>query len=94
MAYGVPLSKSPLSCLAKEHWLGGVFVAPAHRGRGLGSRIAGEIARRAPAYGVHTLFLQTERLDGGMYRHIGWVPIAQVNIHGLEVLVMKREVGA
>ncbi len=77
----------------KEHWLGGVFVAPSHRGRGLGSRLANEIAGRAPAYGVETLYLQTEQLDGGLYRPLGWHPIEQVNNHGLEVLVMERAVG-
>lgn len=76
----------------KEHWLGGVFVSPQHRGHGLGSQIANEIAERAPLYGVETLFLQTERLDGGLYRRIGWTPIEQVNNEGLEVLVMERTV--
>jgi len=28
----------------KEHWLGGVFVSPRHRGRQIGSRLAGKIA--------------------------------------------------
>ena len=49
----------------KEHWLGGVLVAPKHRGRGIGSRLVEEIASCAPAYGVSTLHLQTKQLDGG-----------------------------
>ena len=77
----------------KEHWLGGVYVSPEHRGRGLGSRIANEIALRAPDYGVETLYLQTEQLDGGLYARLGWTPIEQVNNEGLEVLVMQRTVG-
>lgn len=78
----------------REHWLGGVFVAPEHRGRGLGRRIANEIACRAPAYGVHTLYLQTERLDGGLYQNIGWAPLERAEHYGLEVLVMARVVAA
>lgn len=78
----------------REHWLGGVFVAPEHRGRGLGRRIANEIACRAPAYGVYTLYLQTERLDGGLYQNIGWVPLERVEHYGVEVLVMARVVAA
>jgi GNAT superfamily N-acetyltransferase len=78
----------------KEHWLGGVYVAPGCRGQGLGSLLAEDIARRAPHYGVRTLHLQTERLDGGLYRHLGWVPLEQVNNHGLEVLVMERDLGS
>ena len=77
----------------KEHWIGGVFVAPEYRGKGLGSRMTEEIATRAPSYGVRTLHLQTERLDGGLYRQLGWQPVAQVNNHGMEVLVMQRNVG-
>jgi GNAT superfamily N-acetyltransferase len=78
----------------KEHWLGGVFVAPEHRGHRIGSRLAQEIAERAPSYGVRTLHLQTERLDGGLYRRLGWQPVTQVDNHGLNVLVMERQVGA
>lgn len=78
----------------KEHWLGGVYVLPEHRGRGLGSRLANEIASRAPAHDVDVLYLQTERLDGGLYRPLGWKPIEQVNNNGIEVLVMQRAVGS
>lgn len=77
----------------KEHWLGGVFVAPNHRGQGIGSQLAEEIARRAPSYGVSTLHLQTEHLDGGLYLNLGWQPVEQVDNHGLKVLVMERRVG-
>ena len=78
----------------KEHWLGGVFVSPEHRHRGLASRLANEMVDRAPNYGVETLYVQTEQLDGGLYRHIGWTPIEQVNNKGVEILVMERAVGA
>lgn len=78
----------------KEHWLGGVYVAPDHRNRGIGSLMAEEIAARAPEYGVKTLYLQTEQLDGGLYRRLGWQPIESVDNHGTQVLVMERSVGA
>jgi len=74
----------------KEHWLGGVFVAPRYRGEGLGSLLAEEIAHRAPQFGVRTLYLQTESLDGGLYARLGWVALEQVNNRGREVLVMER----
>lgn len=75
----------------KEHWLGGVYVPEPHRGKGFGSEIASEIAGLAPNHGVSTLYLQTERLDGGLYSALGWHPIEQVNNRaGLEVLVMER----
>ena len=75
----------------KEHWLGGVFVPEEHRNRGYGGRMAEQIATLAPSYGVKTLYLQTDRLDGGIYSRLGWHPIERVNNRGLEVLVMERQ---
>ena len=65
-----------------EHWLGGVYIAPEYRGRAIGSALADEIARRAPYCGLETLYLQTERLDGGLYRELGWKPVTRVKVHG------------
>lgn len=78
----------------KEHWLGGVYVPPAHRGQGIGRKLVQEIANRAPNHGVETLYLQTERLDGGLYRHLGWRPVTQVRHHGIDVLVMEKRLVA
>jgi GNAT superfamily N-acetyltransferase len=75
----------------KEHWLGGVYVAANLRGKGYGSQIVEQIVKLAPRYGVEKLHLQTEALDGGLYARLGWSPSAQVTNHGLDVLVMKRE---
>jgi GNAT superfamily N-acetyltransferase len=74
----------------KEHWLGGVYVAASHRGQGYGSQIVEQILKMAPSYGVETLHLQTEALDGGLYARLGWTPCAQVTSRGLDVLVMEQ----
>ena len=74
----------------KEHWLGGVYVAREHRGRGIASLAANKIADIARDLGVKKLHLQTERLDGGLYARLGWRPLEQVNYRGLDVLVMER----
>ena len=78
----------------KEHWIGGVFVPPAHRGKGIASGLAKRIAEIAGSLGVDTLHLQTERLDGGLYARLGWVPFERANHRGLDVLVMERQLGA
>lgn len=75
----------------KEHWLGGVYVAAEHRGQGYASQIVERVAELAPAYGVRTLHLQTEALDGGLYARLGWTPSTRANNKGQEVLVMERE---
>lgn len=74
----------------KEHWLGGVYVAASHRGQGYGLQIVQRIVDMAPSYGVETLHLQTEALNGGLYARLGWTPCAQVTSHGLDVLVMEQ----
>ena len=75
----------------KEHWLGGIYVAASHRGQGYGSRLVEQIVKMAPRYGVETLHLQTEALDGGLYAHLGWTPYAQVTSRGMDVLVMEQQ---
>ncbi|MGB5510806.1 MAG: GNAT family N-acetyltransferase [Woeseiaceae bacterium] len=74
----------------KEHWLGGVYVAASYRGQGYGVQIIERVVEMAPRYGVETLHLQTQALNGGVYARLGWTPCAQVTNHGVEVLVMER----
>ena len=74
----------------KEHWLGGLYVAPDQRGRGFGSQIVDQLVRLAPRYGVSTLHLQTLALDGGLYARLGWKPIARATNNQREVVVMER----
>jgi GNAT superfamily N-acetyltransferase len=74
----------------KEHWLGGLYVTASRRGRGYGSQIVEHVANMASRCGVRTLHLQTLALDGGLYAHLGWRPVARVRNNGLDVLVMER----
>ena len=76
----------------KEHWLGGVYVSENYRGKGIAEKIIMKIISIAKDIGVHKLYLQTERLDGGLYKRLGWHPIGQVNYRGLDVLVMEKEI--
>jgi GNAT superfamily N-acetyltransferase len=76
----------------KEHWLGGVYVAAEHRGKGLAAKIINKALNVAKSLDVTTLHLQTQNLEGGLYKHLGWAPVEQVNYHGLDVLVMERTV--
>jgi len=76
----------------KEHWVGGVYVAKEHRGKGIARQILSELIAIAKSLKVETLYLQTESLDGGLYRRMGWTPIEQVNYRGIEVLVMMKNI--
>lgn len=75
----------------KTYWLGGIYVAKAHRGKGIGKKLVIEATVIAKKLNIMTLYLQTEDLSGGLYRQLGWRPIEQVNYHGVDVLVMERK---
>ena len=74
----------------KKYWLGGVLIAPRHRGRGYGAQLVRHITGIAPRFGIRTLHLQTERLDGGLYARLGWEPYRRAKNGYLDVLVMER----
>ncbi|MDX1637211.1 MAG: GNAT family N-acetyltransferase [Balneolaceae bacterium] len=75
----------------KLHWLGGIYVLPEMRGRGIAMKLVGHAEEIARAMKINTLYLQTERLDGGLYATLGWQPVEQVRYKGYDVLVMKKE---
>ena len=73
-----------------EHWLGSVFVADSHRGRGLASGLVEQAVALALRMGICDLYLQTEALDGGLYARLGWKALQETDNHSLRVLVMVR----
>ncbi|HDS1579070.1 TPA: GNAT family N-acetyltransferase [Stenotrophomonas maltophilia] len=77
-----------------EHWLGSVFVADHHRGRGLASGLVEQAAAQAVRMGVSELHLQTEALEGGLYARLGWKALHEADNHGYRVLVMVRGLSA
>ncbi|HEL4856923.1 TPA: GNAT family N-acetyltransferase [Stenotrophomonas maltophilia] len=77
-----------------EHWLGSVFVADSHRGRGLAGALVEQAAAQAVRMGVSDLYLQTEALDGGLYARLGWKPLEEADNRSHRVLVMVRRLAA
>ncbi|USH01006.1 GNAT family N-acetyltransferase [Grimontia kaedaensis] len=74
----------------KEHWVGGVYVEKAHRGKKVASQMVGELERLAKDLGIEKLHLQTEQLDGGLYGRIGFEEIEQVEYRGVKVSVRVK----
>ena len=71
------LKRREVSALeAFEHWIGGVYVEPAHRGRGVARRLVERCVEAAAERGVRRLHLQTETRNVGLYESLGWVPAA------------------
>ncbi|WDI40432.1 GNAT family N-acetyltransferase [Bremerella sp. P1] len=75
-------------------WLGGVYVSGAARVQGIASGLCRQIIDIARDREVGTLYLQTERLNGGLYAKLGWQAIEQIHYRGYDVLVMQRQVSA
>lgn len=52
------------------------------------------LVHRARQYGVTQLHLQTEVFTGGLYARLGWKPMFRAVNHGVDVLVMRRDLVA
>ncbi|WP_407333088.1 GNAT family N-acetyltransferase [Enterovibrio sp. 27052020O] len=74
----------------KEHWIGGVYVDQAYRGKHIASALVTKIEEIALTHGVQHLHLQTEQLDGGLYAKLGWQEIEQVESRGVNVSVRVK----
>lgn len=73
------------------HWLGGVYVAPSHRGTGLAATLIDALVVRGTPLGVRDLYLQTEVDDGGLYARLGWQPLESTrHASGVPVRIMWR----
>jgi len=74
----------------QEYWLGSLFVSPIFRGQGIATLLENEIVSLAKSHSISKLYLQTEALDGGLYRKLGWQGLEIVSDHGITVLVMEK----
>lgn len=70
-------------------WLACVYVAPAHRRRGIGTALVQRVAQEAKALGVETLYLFTPD-KRAFYEHRGWAVLEQTRYRGYNVSVMVR----
>lgn len=75
-----------------RYWLSGVYVAPAHRGRGVATALCLKMVDIAKTKGAARLHLTTEALDGGLYAKLGWRPVRRIHVEGDGLLVMARDV--
>ena len=74
-------------------WLGGVYVLPQFRQRGIGTALCGTVERNATARGVHTLYLFT--LDKQpWYSALGWVHFEPCTWRGQPGDIMVKSLDA
>jgi len=70
-------------------WLGGLFVLPQYRGRGIGSVLVGRIVAEAERLLLPCLYLWTPSSEGLYARH-GWTLLERAPYHGYEISIMNR----
>ena len=71
-------------------WLAGVFVEPAHRGRGHATRLVAAVEQAARARGHGTMWLFTWSAVA-LYQRIGWEAVGTEQQHGSPVTLMRRD---
>lgn len=74
-----------------QHWLGGVYVSKKSRKKGVAKRLIKEAIIMARNLNIEMLYLQTEYLNGGLYKNLGWKKLEEVNYKGVHVAVMKLD---
>lgn len=75
----------------KEFWIGGVYVKESYRGCGIASKLVKKTLNYAQLYGVKRIYLQTNNLDGGLYKRVGFFPINYVKYNGGDVVIMEAK---
>jgi GNAT superfamily N-acetyltransferase len=71
-------------------WLAGVFVAPAHRGRGVGRALTQRVVSEAAVHGFLTLYLFTPSAEA-FFSHLGWSIVERTRYRNADVTIMLRQ---
>lgn len=71
-----------------EHWLGGVFVEPTMRGRGVANLLVSDALKRAEVLGVGTLYLQCEFHNVSLYKRHGFNVLHRVVSDDIATTIM------
>ena len=66
-------------------WVGGVYVIPAARGRGVASALIGHVMSRAEEFGIRDLYLYTNGAEG-LYLKLGWRVLSERRTWGRQSL--------
>jgi len=72
-------------------WVAGVFVAPAHRRKGIASALVRHAVQQAVLMGIARLYLYTESARK-LYEKLGWRAIADDHYEGQPVTIMALDI--
>ena len=71
-----------------EHWLGGVYVARAHRKKGIASALFNAAKEKAQQLGISVLYLQCEQHNITLYRQHGFCVLHTAMHHRMTTTIM------
>jgi len=72
-----------------EHWIGGVFVVPSHRGKGYASALIRRAKEHTIELGIYELYLQCEEHNEGLYTKHGFKPLHSAVHSGVNTKIFK-----
>jgi N-acetylglutamate synthase-like GNAT family acetyltransferase len=70
-------------------WLAGVFVAPAHRRRGIGRALAEHVIGEAARLGFPTVYLFTPSAED-FFSRLGWSIVEHTRYRSADVTIMTH----
>ncbi len=70
-------------------WLAGVFVAPAHRRRGIGRALAEHVIGEAARHGFPTVYLFTPSAED-FFSRLGWSIVEHTRYRDADVTIMSH----
>lgn len=71
-----------------EHWVGGLYTHPAHRGNGIASSLLNSAKEKAISLEVKQLYLQCESFNIELYLHQGFEVLHEAKHHGIKTTIM------
>ncbi|GLR04386.1 N-acetyltransferase [Vibrio hyugaensis] len=74
-----------------EHWVGGVYTHPGHRGKGVAHSLLNSAKEKAISLGVKQLYLQCESFNVELYLHHGFKVLHEAKHHEIETTIMVWE---
>ena len=72
-----------------EHWLGNVYVVPAYRGQGIGSKLIHHTQNEAKRIGIRDLYLYTRDRET-LYQRLGWEVLEKPQYRGRSATIMVQ----
>ena len=77
-----------------EHWVGGVYVKPTHRGKGYSSALISKAKEHANKLGIKSLYLQCKDHNIGLYVKHGFQALHETEHNSVKRTIMVYQTGA